>query len=147
MKEVALALVHDQVAGIALAFDAAVGEVHLLSYSTALPVHRLSGACDEAVAVVAVMGPMMEQASEAWTLGAVLAKIVATAAVGKCWGAVMATLSPVGDCLAAVGELALAIHHHGCSEEPLASETPTDAARTVHLVMQCEGEELRHRMT
>lgn len=147
MKEVALAPVHDQVAGIALAFDAAVGEVHLLSYNTARPVHRPLGACDEAVAAVAVMGPMAKQASEAWTLGAVLAKIVATAAAEKCWGAVMAILSPVGDCLAAVGELALAIHHHGCSEEPLANEKPTDAARTVHLVMQCEGEGLRHRMT
>lgn len=97
--------------------------------------------------VAAVMGPMMGQASEAWTLGAVLAKIVATAAVGTCWGAVMATLSPVGDCLVAVGELVLAIHHYHGSEELLASETTTDAARTVHLVMQYEGEELRHRMT
>lgn len=143
----ALAPVHDQVAGIALAFDVAEEEVHLLRHNTARPVHRLSRACDEAVAVVAVMEPMMEQASEAWTLGAVLAKIVATAAVEKYSGAVMATLSLVGDCLVAVGELALAIHHHECSEELLASEKLKDAARTVHLVMQREGAGLQHRMT
>lgn len=145
-RAVALAPVHDQVVGIVLASDVAVGEVHFLSYSTARPVHHPSGACDEAVEVVAVIAPRMEQASEAWTLGAVWAKTAAMAAVGTCSGAAMATLSPVGDCLAAVGELVLAIHRHGCSEGPLVSETTTDAARIAHLAMQCEGAGLRHRM-